>query len=36
MLGLGYWLLYAGLAQGGNFALQPWAVFSSSAAPVVQ
>lgn len=31
---LGYWLLYAGLAQGGAFALQPWQALTSAANPL--
>lgn len=28
-LALGYLLLYAGIHDGGNYALSPWAVLSS-------
>lgn len=28
---LGYWMLYAGLAQGGAFALSPWDALAPAA-----
>ena len=28
-LAFGYWMVYCGIAQGGAFALSPWAVFQT-------
>lgn len=33
-LGLGYWLVYAGIHNGGEFALAPWQAFSTPTAAV--